>query len=83
MVDAEDANVIVISAYVSTILQKKLIWYRQKEQIKCSYLYLNEVVNVLIGFYALTGADAVSGFYRQSKENSVHCFIMLEEKTFE
>ena len=80
MVDAEDADVIVISAYISTILQKRLIWYREKQKIKCHYLYPNEVVNVLIGFYALTGVDAASGFYRQSKENSVHCFIMLEEK---
>ena len=80
MVDAEDADVIVISAYISTILQKRLIWYREKQKIKCHYLYPNEVVNVLIGFYALTGVDAVSGFYRQAKENSVHCFIMLEEK---
>ena len=67
MIDAEDANVIIIAAYVSTTLQKK-IWYRRKQQINCSDLYPNEVANVLIGFHALTGADAASGFYRQSKK---------------
>ena len=68
MIDAEDANVIIIAAYVSTTLQKKIIWYRRKQQINCSDLYPNEVANVLIGFHALTGADAASGFYRQSKK---------------
>ena len=34
----------VIAAFVSTILQRKLIWYRRKQQIKCSDLCLNEVV---------------------------------------
>ena len=66
--DTEDTDVIVIAAYVSTILQKKSIWYRRKQQIKCSGLCLTEVANMLIGSHALTGADAVSGFYRQSKK---------------
>lgn len=52
---------IVTAAYVSTIS----IWYRRKQNIKCSNLYPNEVANVLIGFCALTGADAATGFYRQ------------------
>lgn len=56
-----DTDVIVIAAYVSTIS----IWYRRKQNIKCSSLSPNEVANVLIGFCALTGADAATGFYRQ------------------
>ena len=59
---------IIIAAYVSTTLQKKMIWYGRKQQIKCSDFYPNKIANVLIGFHALTGADAASGFYRQSKK---------------
>ena len=44
MIDAEDTDMRVIAAFVSTILQRKLIWYRRKQQIKCSDLCLNEVV---------------------------------------
>lgn len=56
-----DTDVIVIAAYVSTIS----IWYRRKQNIKCSNLYPNEVANVLIGFCALIDADAAAGFYCQ------------------
>lgn len=45
-----------------------MIWYGWKQQIKCSDFYPNKIANVLIGFHALTGADAACGFYRQSKK---------------
>ena len=54
MIDAEDIDVIAIAAYVSTILQKQLIWYRREQQVKCSDPCLNEVAIVLIGFHVLT-----------------------------
>lgn len=38
VIDAKDTDVIVIAAYVFTILEKKLIRYRKKQQIKCSDL---------------------------------------------
>ena len=67
MIDAEDTDVIVIAAYVSTIWPEKLIFYRTKQQIKCSDLCLNEVANILTGFHNFTGTNG-AGFYRQSKK---------------
>ena len=33
VIDAEDTDVIVIAAYVRTILKKKLIWYRSNRKL--------------------------------------------------
>lgn len=68
IIDAEDTDVVVISAFASTILRKNLIWYKRKQKYKCKDLCQRKVADVLIGFHALTGADAVSGFYRKSKK---------------
>ena len=57
MTDAEDIYVIVVAAYLSTILQKNLMWCRRKKQIKCSDHWENEVTNVLTlrtGAYFIT-----------------------------
>ena len=47
---------------------QKIDWRKQKQKYSCIDFCSNDVKDVLIGFHALTGADAVSGFYRQSKK---------------
>ena len=49
-------------------MQKELLLYRRNHKIRCKNLCPREVTDILIGFHALTGADAFSVFYRQSKK---------------
>ena len=63
-----DTDVLVISAYASHKLEKDVVLYRRNKLIKCQSLCSAEMAPVLIGFHALTGADAVSGFYGHSKK---------------
>ena len=68
VIDAEDTDVLVISAYASHKLEKDLVLYRRNKLIKCKSFCSAEMASVLIGFHALAGADAVSGFYGHSKK---------------
>ena len=69
VIDAEDTDVLVISAYASHILEKDVVLYKRNKLIKCESLCSAEMASELIGFHALTGADAVSGFYGHSKKS--------------
>ena len=68
VIDAEDTIVLVISAYASHKLEKDVNFYRRNKLIKCKSICSAEMASVLIGFHALIGADAVSGFYCHSKK---------------
>ena len=72
-IDAQDTDVSIISAYASHKLEKVALYSRSKI-IKCKSLCSAEMASVLIGFHALTGADAINGFYGHSK-NTVHTKI--------
>ena len=72
-IDAQDTDVSIISAYASHKLEKVAL-YRRSKIIKCKSLCSAEMASVLIGFHALTGADAINGFYGHSK-NTVHTKI--------
>ena len=72
VIDAEDTIVLVISAYASHKLEKDVVFYRRNKLIKCKNICSAEMASVLIGFHALIGADAVSGFLLSFKENNLH-----------
>ena len=67
-IDAEDTGVLVMSAYASHKLEKDVVLYRRNKLIKYKSFCSAEMAPVLIGFHALTGADAASGFYGHSKK---------------
>ena len=67
-VDAEDADVAVIVSYASFKFEKELLLYRKKKILLCKQLCPGDMSSVIISLHALTGADAVSGFYGHSKK---------------
>ena len=67
VVDAEDADVAVIASYASFKFEKELLLYRKKKILLCKQLCPEDMSSVIISLHALTGADAVNGFYGHSK----------------
>ena len=69
VVDSEDTDVLVIASYASQNLTSKLCVYRRGKILIASELFPASILNIVVSFHAITGADAVSGFYRQSKKS--------------
>ena len=65
--DPEDTDVAVIASYASFKFEKKLLLYRKKKIFLCKQLCPEDMSSVIISLHALTGADAVNGFYEHSK----------------
>ena len=70
VVDAEDSDIAIIASYASFKFEKELLLYRKKEILLCKQLFPEDMTSVIISLHALTGADAVSGFYGHSKKPS-------------
>ena len=68
VVDAEDTDVAVIASYASFKFEKELLLYRKKKILLCKQPCPEDMSSVIIPLHALTGADAVSGFYGHSKK---------------
>ena len=68
VVDAEDSDIAIIASYASFKFEKELLLYRKKEILLCKQLFPEDMTSVIISLHALTGADAVSGFYGHSKK---------------
>ena len=68
LVDAEDTDVLVMAAYAAHEMNTPLCIYRRKRIVSASDLCCPSIAPLIIPFHAITGADAVSGFYGQSKK---------------
>ena len=68
MVDVEDIDVAVIASYASFKFEKEPLLYQKKKIPLCKQLCPEDMSSVIISLHALTGADAVSGFYGHSKK---------------
>ena len=68
MVDVEDIDVAVIASYALFKFEKELLLYQKKKIPLCKQLCPEDMSSVIISLHALTGADAVSGFYGHSKK---------------
>ncbi len=66
--DSEDTDVVAIAAQVAHKISKELCLYRRGHNYDCRALCSPEVAAAVIPLHALTGADAVSGFYGYSKK---------------
>ena len=60
--------VAVVAAKVAHKISKKLFLYRRGHNYDSKSLCSPEVASVVLPLHALTGADAVSGFYGHSKK---------------
>ena len=79
VIDAEDTDVAVIASYASFQFDKELILYRKKQTISCKQLCSQEMSAIILSLHAITGADAVSGFYEHSKKAVYEKVKKIEE----
>ena len=67
VIDAEDTDVVVISARVSHEIQGLLGIQRKKEVFDCHHLCSEEISKIIVQLHVNTGADALSGFFGRGK----------------
>eukprot|EP00112_Aurelia_sp_Birch-Aquarium-sp1_P018096 Seg4270.2 transcript_id=Seg4270.2/GoldUCD/mRNA.D3Y31 product="hypothetical protein" protein_id=Seg4270.2/GoldUCD/D3Y31 len=67
VIDAEDTDVVVLSARVSHEIQGLLGIRRKKEVFDCQQLCSEEMSKIVVQLHVNTGADAVSGFFGHGK----------------
>ena len=63
VIDAEDADVIVLDAYVAHQINGDLGIKKKGNIFDCKSLCLEEVAEIIVPLQIHTGADAVPGFY--------------------
>ena len=69
LIDAEDADVVVLAAYASSIIDGQLTVKRKKEIIDCKILCPREMAKIVVPLHVATGCDAVSSFFGIGKKN--------------
>ena len=63
VVDAEDTDVIVASAYATTVLPGDLGLKRKKSIFDCKQLTSVDMANIIIPLHIMTGCDSISSFF--------------------
>ncbi len=71
VIDAEDTDVVVLSARVSHEVQGLLGIRRKKEVFDCYHLCSEEMSKNVVQLHVNTGADAISGFFGHGKMSVV------------
>ena len=69
VIDAEDTDDVVLSAYVAHQIDGTLCIKREKAIYDCKTLCSADVADVIVPFHIHTGADAVSSFYGHGKQS--------------
>ena len=62
LIDAEDADVVVLAAYASSVIDGQLAVKRKKEIIDCKTLCSREMAKIVAPLHGATGCVAVSSF---------------------
>ena len=68
MIDAEDTDVVILSAYVAHQLEATLAIRRKGKIISCRDLCSDDVAEILIPLHIRSGSDTTSGFYGHGKK---------------
>jgi hypothetical protein len=69
VIDSEDADVVVLSAYVSHRIDGCLAIKRKKGIFDCKQLCNREMSEVIVRFYVGTGCDSISSFFGIGKKS--------------
>ena len=67
VIDAQDTDVIALSAYVSHKVEGTLALLRKGVLIYCKFLCSVEMAKIIVQLHVSTGADAISGFFGHGK----------------
>ena len=68
IVDSEDTDVLAIASSVAHKCLHPIYLYRRGLIYDCGRMCSLEISSIIVQLYALTGADAISGFYGLSKQ---------------
>jgi len=68
VIDAEDTDVVILSAYVAHQLEGTLAIKRKDKIISCRDLCSDDVAEILIPLHIHSGSDTTSGFYGHGKK---------------
>ena len=69
VIDSEDTDVYVSSAYVSCRLQGELLIKHKSSLFRCSDMLPHDVADIIIPLHIITGCDYTSGFYGHGKKS--------------
>ena len=68
LIDAEDADVVVLAAHASSVIDGQLTVKRKKVIIDCKTLCSKEMAKIVVPLHVATGCDAVSSFFGIGKK---------------
>ena len=71
VIDAEDMDVVALSAYAANLISGDLAIKRKKGIFDCSQLCDPAMAEVIVRLHVITGCDTVSSFYGVGKKNRV------------
>ena len=81
VIDAEDTDVVVASAYSTTILPGTLGLKRKKSIFNGKELASVEMANIIVRFHIMTGCDSISSFFSEGTYISllyvIHDFLCI------
>ena len=69
IIDSEDTDVYVQTAYVARNLPGDLLIKNKNTLLKCTDLVSSNIANVLIPFHVITGCDHTYGCYGSGKKS--------------
>lgn len=71
VIDAEDPDVVVLSAYVAHMINGPLAIKRKQSIINCRTLCPNDIAKILIPLHVHSGCDTTCAFFGRGKKNSL------------
>ena len=80
LIDAEDADVVVLAAYASSIIDGQLTVKRKKEIIDCKTLCSREMAKIVVPLHVATGCDVVVPLHVATGCDAVSSFFGIGKK---
>ena len=68
VIDAENTDVITLSAYAARQYDPKLGIRKKKSIFECFSLFSADLASIIVQIHVLTGADTTSGFFERGKK---------------
>jgi hypothetical protein len=83
VIDAEDTDVVVLTAHVAHKIAGDLAIMRKRQLFDCRAMCSKEIADIIVQLHVHTGADSVSVFYGQGKKKKKSIFKRVQKAATE